>query len=388
MAQDTLNPFQRMAKLLASRRQGEEPSRAPKSSSHQAKNAPSSPSKVTRQSHTGQKPSPASHDSDKEDSALFLSAMSSASPLQVRGRRRALPDSDNPSQTDDFFPPQSLMPDVLPEVAACPARDKTVCVCRAVSSVQKPSGVTCAVPTRQKRRHLSSAGDHGTAIAGEQRTDVLRSIPSGHCPAVARGDREEAGQADALLFAQSMQGVSPLANKGREVPLPVGRNKKLPFADPAKALRDILEGHFAFALYHSDEFMEGHVVGIDPMILARLRAGQFSPEAHLDLHGQNAAQTRDSLTWFIKNAYQRGMRTLLVVTGRGKNSPDGVGVLRPLLQRWLSQEPFKRVVLAFCTAKPGDGGPGAIYVLLRKYKKNRGKIIWDHHPFDEDLPDA
>jgi len=34
-------------------------------------------------------------------------------------------------------------------------------------------------------------------------------------------------------------------------------------------------------------------------------------------------------------------------------------------------------VLAFCTAQPKDGGAGAIYVLLRKQKKNQGKIQWD-----------
>jgi DNA-nicking Smr family endonuclease len=116
-----------------------------------------------------------------------------------------------------------------------------------------------------------------------------------------------------------------------------------------------------------------------------LRAGQFSPEAHLDLHGQNAVQAQCSLTWFIKNAYQRGLRTVLVITGRGKNSPDGVGVLRPLLPGWLSKDPFKRVVLAFCTAKAGDGGPGAVYVLLRKYKKSRGKIVWEHSPSNDDV---
>ena len=142
-----------------------------------------------------------------------------------------------------------------------------------------------------------------------------------------------------------------------------------------------------FALHHTDEYMEGFVVGVDPWVLARLRNGQFSPESHVDLHGMNASQAYDSLIWFFKNAYQRGMRTVVVVTGRGRNSPDGIGVLRPLLQRWLSREPFKRVVLAFCTAKPGDGGPGAVYVLLRKYKKSRGKIIWEHTPSDDDFPD-
>ena len=82
------------------------------------------------------------------------------------------------------------------------------------------------------------------------------------------------------------------------------------------------------------------------------------------------------------------MRTVLVVTGRGKNSPGGLSILRAQVQEWLTKEPFKRVVLAFCTAKTCDGGTGALYVLLRRYKKSRGAILWelpftDQHPFNE-----
>ena len=190
----------------------------------------------------------------------------------------------------------------------------------------------------------------------------------------------------AALFFKAMLGVAPVNGKGRDVAVPAAPAKVSPLHDPAKALREVLEGKVEFALHHTDEYLEGYVVGVDPLVLSRLRAGQFSPEKHLDLHGMNATQAHDALTWFIKDAYQRGLRTVVVVTGRGKNSPDGVGVLRPLLQQWLSREPFKRVVLAFCTAKAHDGGPGAVYVLLRKYKKSRGKIMWERTPSDEDFP--
>lgn len=197
----------------------------------------------------------------------------------------------------------------------------------------------------------------------------------------------EQSREEDFLFARAMKGVVPVGGRGRGVTAPAGGGKNLAVPDPARALRDVLEGRVEFALYHTNEFMEGYVTGVDPLVLARLRNGQYSPEKHLDLHGMNGRQAYDALVWFFKDAYQRGMRTVVVVTGRGRNSPDGVGVLRPLLQRWLCREPFKRVVLAFCTAKPGDGGPGAVYVLLRKYKKNRGKIIWEHTPSDDDFPD-
>jgi DNA-nicking Smr family endonuclease len=175
-----------------------------------------------------------------------------------------------------------------------------------------------------------------------------------------------------------MRGVAPITRKGREiVPATSPEPGSPPASDPSESLRDLLEGRLEFSLTCSDEYMEGSVIGVDPAVLGRLRAGRFSPEAHLDLHGQNARQAFASLSWFIRHAYLRGLRTVIVVTGRGRNSPNGTGILRPLLPEWLGKDPFKRVVLAFCTARAADGGPGAVYVLLRKYKKKKGKIIWD-----------
>ena len=81
-------------------------------------------------------------------------------------------------------------------------------------------------------------------------------------------------------------------------------------------------------------------------------------------------------------SYTMGKRHLLLVTGRGKNSPDGRGILRDEVQTWLTREPLRRVVLAFVTAQPRDGGAGALYVLLRKFKKSLGKVQWDRLPKD------
>lgn len=243
--------------------------------------------------------------------------------------------------------------------------------------------------------HMRSGGD---LAAGPERARAgISAQPAAFPPATKETPLLEAPQdpfespakefacEENALFAQAMRGVAPVNGKGRDIAVVAGQGRPAPAQDPAKALRDVLEGRVEFALHHGDEFMEGYVVGMDPLVFAKLRAGQYSPEKHLDMHGMNARQAYDALIWFIRDAYQKGLRCVVVVTGRGRNSPDGVGVLRPLLQRWLSRDPFKRVVLAFCTARPEDGGPGAAYVLLRKYKKNRGKIIWDHTPLDENF---
>ncbi|MFI3272232.1 MAG: Smr/MutS family protein [Pseudomonadota bacterium] len=197
---------------------------------------------------------------------------------------------------------------------------------------------------------------------------------------------EDGGIDEDMVFAsalENMKDVKPLNAKGRQIhpevePVPAAQAGN----DP---VRDFLDGLIEFKLEFTTEYLEGHVVGLDPITIEKLRAGQYSPEAHLDLHGMNAEQAYEDLVRFFRRAYHQGLRTVLIIPGRGKNSPNGYGVLRERLQRWLTQDPFKRVTLAFCTAQLNDGGAGAVYVLLRKYKKSRGKIHWDRLPTDIDL---
>lgn len=201
---------------------------------------------------------------------------------------------------------------------------------------------------------------------------------------LASSSESEAEQSKELsLFDKAMRDVRPLSARGRDLS-PAGREKPKSAAatDPAQALHDLINGKLEFAVQMSDEYLEGFVTDTDPLVLGKLRGGQYSPEAHLDLHGRNAEQAFTALIWFIKSAYQKNLRTVLVVTGRGKNSPEGIGVIRNQLQAWLTKDPFKRVVMAFCTAQPSDGGPGAVYVLLRKHKKGQGKIIWEKYLYN------
>ena len=55
----------------------------------------------------------------------------------------------------------------------------------------------------------------------------------------------------------------------------------------------------------------------------------------------------------------------------------GQGILRQEISTWLTQAPLKRIVLAFTTALPRHGGSGAVYLLLRQARKERGKIFWE-----------
>ena len=53
---------------------------------------------------------------------------------------------------------------------------------------------------------------------------------------------------------------------------------------------------------------------------------------------------------------------MLVIHGKGMNSPGGEAVLRKLTRHWLTQ---RSDVLAYCDAIPRDGGKGAVLVLLK-----------------------
>jgi DNA-nicking Smr family endonuclease len=143
----------------------------------------------------------------------------------------------------------------------------------------------------------------------------------------------------------------------------------------------LIEGRVEFEIEWTKEYLQGNVRGLDPKIFRKLKSGQLSPEAHLDLHGFTTEQALIQLILFVKDHYLSGRRCLLIIPGRGKNSPHGKGVLREEIQAWLTRDPLRRVVLAFSTAQPQHGGAGALYILLRKFKKSRGKVFWERFQF-------
>ena len=75
---------------------------------------------------------------------------------------------------------------------------------------------------------------------------------------------------------------------------------------------------------------------------------------------------RQTVENFMLRARRENLRCVLIVHGRGLNSKDKIPVLKLLLHNWLERGRIARSVLAFCTARPHDGGAGAVYVLLRR----------------------
>ena len=80
----------------------------------------------------------------------------------------------------------------------------------------------------------------------------------------------------------------------------------------------------------------------------------------------SAAAARSEVERFITQSLAAGHREVLIVHGRGRNSKDNVPVLKERLKSWLARGRIGRDILAFTSARPADGGTGALYVLLRR----------------------
>src|SRR5262245_8441663 len=180
---------------------------------------------------------------------------------------------------------------------------------------------------------------------------------------------------DGDLFASAMTDVVPLP-RGRDRvdgPAPAAGHPH-PVSEEAEALAalsDLVTGVTRFDITDTREYVEGVVVGLDPRVIRRLRRGDFAWQAHLDLHGFTAAQARDAVDRFVLESFRDGRRCVLIVHGRGLNSKDQTPVLKERLKSWLAHGRIAKVVLAFATARPCDGGAGALYVLLRRERRAR-----------------
>ena len=102
--------------------------------------------------------------------------------------------------------------------------------------------------------------------------------------------------------------------------------------------------------------------GLQQRLLQRLRRGQLPAEAALDLHGRTAAEAHYEIGRFLSYCGDRRMRSVRVIHGKGYGSRERAPVLKSRLNQWLRERPE---VLAFCSARPDQGGTGAVNVLLR-----------------------
>lgn len=172
-----------------------------------------------------------------------------------------------------------------------------------------------------------------------------------------KGQRNKAEPEDAALFREAVGEVKPIPDQNRIRPQKPPRKPLPRTAATPPVIPDTLSD---FAAENApDDFLSN---GLSRMTLRKLRRGNWPVQASLDLHGNNTDAARKLLQEFLHGATQHDFRCVLVIHGKGLNSRGGEAVLRKLTRHWLTQH---QQVLAFCNATPGEGGSGAVLVLLK-----------------------
>ena len=187
---------------------------------------------------------------------------------------------------------------------------------------------------------------------------------------------------DEDLFAEEMAGVTPLGRDAR-----VRLVKERLSQDQREGRQRAAEGEEAVVNPLADEgiapldawyMLEFKRPGIQNGVYRKLRLGHYQIDARLDLHRCAVKQAREEGFSFVREASHLGLRTLLIVHGKGHSKANGdkTAVLKGYVNQWLRE---LEAVQAFHSAQPQHGGTGAVYVLLRKSaeqkRENRLKYL-------------
>lgn len=166
------------------------------------------------------------------------------------------------------------------------------------------------------------------------------------------------------LFRALMGEVRPLAHDRVEPEgtRPPPRPTQLE-ADEARALDDSLSDHFDPSELQPGDMLCFQRPGVKNTVFRKLRRGEYRVGAELDLHGMTVPVARAALVEFLADCRRHQDRCVRIIHGKGLRSSNEGPVLKSMVNRWLRQ---RDEVLAFCSARPVDGGTGAVYVLLKR----------------------
>lgn len=172
---------------------------------------------------------------------------------------------------------------------------------------------------------------------------------------------------DSAVFRQAVGDAQPLPASGR-VAHPPPRRKPIPYQtlqDEKAVLTDALSDPLDDYDPETGEELLFLRPGLSRQVLRRLRRGHWVIQAELDLHGLTSDQARQMLAAFLNECQHKGLRCARIIHGKGLGSKNREPVLKNKVRHWLMQ---RQEVLAFCQARPADGGGGAAVVLLKSGK--------------------
>ena len=196
--------------------------------------------------------------------------------------------------------------------------------------------------------------------------DALRERERIRAEAERARRAEEARRAQAATeFRRAVADAVPLPPSGRHeaAPAPVPPHPAQTERDERDALASTLSDEIDVErLLDTDERLSYAASGVGADVVRRLRRGEWSVQRQLDLHGHRVEEARAALVAFLSTAMRDEARCVRVIHGKGLGSAGREPVLKGKVAKWLCQ---RDEVIAFCQARPHDGGAGALIVLLR-----------------------
>lgn len=167
-------------------------------------------------------------------------------------------------------------------------------------------------------------------------------------------------------FADLMKGVRPLhsdhSNRAEDTaPRPSALPRET-MKDHGRVLEESLDASLEFEDMQPGDSLSFRDDRIRKNTFRKLKKGQYSIGAELDLHGLTLAEAQLALVDFIQASREKNIRCVRIIHGKGHGSSNQGPRLKPMLNRWLQK---RAEILAFCSARPVDGGTGAVYVLLK-----------------------
>ncbi|NVD40705.1 Smr/MutS family protein [Ensifer sp. HO-A22] len=108
-----------------------------------------------------------------------------------------------------------------------------------------------------------------------------------------------------------------------------------------------------------------HHYPLEKPVKRKLSKGHLALEARIDLHGMIQSQAHGFLLHFLLRAHERGLRHVLVITGKG-TSIGSDGALKRAVPLWFSLPEFRSLISSYEPAARNHGGDGALYVRLAR----------------------
>ena len=135
--------------------------------------------------------------------------------------------------------------------------------------------------------------------------------------------------------------------------------------DDQRVMDELLAESDETASFESGDELKFLRSGFSSRLLKKLRRGDYAIQDELDLHGLVAGEAKQETHAFINACAADNVRAVRIVHGKGRNSAGRKPVLKNMLIGWLSKNQY---VIAVVSTPANDGGTGAVYVLLDKFK--------------------